>query len=74
MTTIGVQPEDEERLAEDRHRKEVRELLRMARSRGRQCVQEYLNSPAVIGRREALRVDLNAQRRAGNDGDGNKWL
>ena len=43
-----------------RHECEVRQLLAWLRQRGRRAVQEYLDAPAVAGRRERLRRSLNA--------------
>ncbi|MET3514339.1 hypothetical protein ABIC63_002111 [Pseudacidovorax sp. 1753] len=60
----------------ERHRCEVRMLIaaNRDRARGREWVQNYLDSPAVNGRREQLRADLNDQIAKGNRGGEGEWL
>lgn len=70
----GIRPKDEAALAEERHRSEVRMLLRMHRMSGWDAVVRFLDGPALKGRAAALRRDVRAQFRAGNDGTEGKWL
>lgn len=60
----------------ERHRCEVRMLIDANRDarRGRGWVQDYLDAPAVNGRREQLRQDLNDQIAKGNRGGEGEWL
>lgn len=60
----------------ERHRCEVRLLIaaNRDRARGREWVQDYLAHPAVAGRREQLRQDLNGQIAKGNKGGEGEWL
>lgn len=63
-------------IATERHRCEVRELLRSIHdpARGRGWVRAYLASEHVAARREQLRKDLNAQLKLGNTGERGQWL
>ena len=63
-------------LEEQRHRCEVRELIRAAKDpqHGRAWVRAYLDHKAVAGRRERLRADLNEQIKRGNSGEHGEWL
>ena len=61
-------------LAIERHRCEVRVLIRAYANPGRDWVVNYLNDPKVKGRREALRTDLKNQREKGNTGEEGVWL
>ena len=63
-------------LEEQRHRCEVRELIRAAKDpqHGRAWVRAYLGHEAVAGRRERLRADLNEQIRRGSSGKEGEWL
>jgi hypothetical protein len=63
----------EEKWAMERHRAEVRMLLRRLKNQGRHAVKEYLDDPRVAGRREQLRTDLNTQKRLGNSGAVEEW-
>lgn len=60
----------------ERHRCEVRMLIaaNRDRERGRAWVQDYLDAPAVAGRREQLREDLNDQIAKGSRGGEGEWL
>lgn len=60
----------------ERHRCEVRELLRSIHnpSRGRGWVRAYLAAEHVARRRDKLRKDLNAQMKLGNTGERGQWL
>lgn len=62
--------------ANHRHECEVRALIaaNRDRARGREWVQDYLAHPAVAGRREQLRADLNDQIAKGNRGGEGEWL
>lgn len=59
----------------ERHRCEVRMLLaaHYDRARGRDWVQNYLDAPAVAGRSEQLRQDLNNQIAKGSRGGEGEW-
>ena len=57
-----------------RHRCEVRHLINCVTKKGRSWVKDYLEHRNVAGRAEALRADLNQQRRLGNTGRPNEWL
>lgn len=63
-------------LEQQRHRCEVRTLIR-ARSeqgRGQEWVREYLRDPKVAGRRAALVRDIKDQLEKGSDGAEGVWL
>jgi len=62
-------------LEEQRHRCEVRELIRAAKDpqHGRAWVRAYLGDKRVDGRRERLRADLNEQLSRGNTGEDGEW-
>lgn len=62
-------------LEQERHRCEVRMLLSAAKNpcQGRDWVVAYLDHPAVKGRRENLRRDLNEQIRLKNSGEHGEW-
>ena len=60
-------------LEEQRHRCEVRELIRAAQEKGRAWVRAYLGDKRVDGRRERLRADLNEQLSRGNTGEDGEW-
>ena len=58
----------------ERHRCEVRTLLRAAANKGRAYVRDYLADKRVAGRAAALRADLNEQTAKGNTGEHGTWL
>ena len=58
----------------ERHRSEVRLLIRAYADPGREWVVDYLNSPKVKGRRAALVADIKDQREKGNTGKEGVWL
>ena len=58
---------------EQRHRCEVRELIRAAQEKGRAWVRAYLGDKRVDGRAAALRADLNEQLSRGNTGEDGEW-
>ncbi len=58
----------------ERHRCEVRTLLRAAANKGRAYVRDYLADKRVAGRAAALRADLNEQTDRGNTGEHGQWL
>ena len=58
----------------ERHRCEVRTLLRASANKGRAWVRDYLADKRVAGRAAALRADLNDQIAKGNTGEHGTWL
>lgn len=58
----------------ERHRCEVRTLLRASANKGRAWVRDYLADKRVAGRAAALRADLNDQMARGNTGEFGQWL
>lgn len=66
--------EQEAQWAAERHRCEVRMLLRQAREYGKHTVRDYLDHKDVKGRRDQLRADMNAQWDKGNKGEEGVWL
>lgn len=64
----------EDELEQERHRCEVRALIRVAREDGRGKVRAYLDHKAVKSRAPRLRADLNAQIERGNNGEHGVWL
>ncbi|AVS68147.1 hypothetical protein C8245_23005 [Paracidovorax avenae] len=58
----------------ERHRCEVRMLIRAYEKPGREWVVAYLNDPKVKGRRAALIADIAEQRERGNVGKEGVWL
>lgn len=58
----------------ERHRCEVRTLLRASANKGRAWVRDYLADKRVAGRAARLRADLNDQIAKGNTGEHGQWL
>ena len=58
----------------ERHRCEVRTLLRASTNKGRAWVRDYLADKRVAGRAAALRADLNEQIAKGYTGEHGTWL
>lgn len=58
----------------ERHRCEVRTLIRFSANKGRAWVRDYLADKRVAGRAAALRADLNEQMARGNTGEEGVWL
>jgi len=58
----------------ERHRCEVRTLLRFSVNKGEAWVRDYLADKRVAGRAAALRADLNEQMARGNTGEHGQWL
>lgn len=58
----------------ERHRCEVRMLIRAYVKPGRDWVVNYLNDPKVKGRRKTLLADITEQREKGNTGKEGAWL
>ena len=61
-------------MATERHRCEVRMLIRSYETRGREWVVNYLNSPPVTRRRPILLEDIRDQREKGSTGKEGVWL
>lgn len=72
---MKLDPVREAALARDRHREEIRMLLQWRNdpSKGIDAVKDYLNAPAVKGRRKSVLRDYNDQFRKGNTGKGKEW-